>query len=160
VTRLPAALLLLAVALPAAGQVVDPFAGMTFDDRLEFQVEAGPEPSHPRIVAAVWCVAQGSPAAPVEDGEEEVGPEEVGCDFGAGAEAVGHSFRQGRLSAVVVGGVKSFGVGVSWAWLEWDRPVAVGVLLVAPYDSQGIYADGAAVALAATVGLFGGGGGP
>jgi hypothetical protein len=176
-----ACLLLLAV-VPAAGQepveatdrpaavsaaerdaaVFDPFAGMTFADKIELQeeVEPEPEPSHPRIVGAVWCVAQGSPAAPVEDGEEEAGrPEAVGCDFGAGADLVGHTFQQGRLSAVAVGGVKSVGVGISWAWLEWDRPVAVGVLLVAPYDSQGIYTDGAAVALAATVGLFGGGGG-
>jgi hypothetical protein len=141
----------------------DPFAGMDFDDRLELQeeVEPEPEPTHPRILAAGWCVVgdRGEPA-PVEGGGEEV-PEEdgVGCDLGVGAELVGRTFRQGRLSAVVVGGTKSIGAGVSWAWMEWDRPVAVGVLIVAPFDSSGIYADGAAVALAATVGLFGGGGG-
>jgi hypothetical protein len=170
-----AALLLLAFALPSAAQEpepspepvadeeagFDPFAGMELDDRIELQeeVEPEPEPAHPRILAAAWCVLEeGEPAAPVDPAAEPATeePDGIGCDVGVGAELLGRSFAQGRLSWVAVGGTKSLGSGVSWAWLEGRRPVAVAVGVVVPYDGGGIYPDGASLALFATVGLFGG----
>lgn len=124
-----------------------------------------------RMVAAYWCeVVSTSPGRrdhapdPATDGEggqqeEQVGQEpddeDVGCDGGLGLGLIGRDFSQGRLSLVAVVGSKSVGVGAAWTIGEWQRPVSVAVGLVAPFDSGGVYLEGAALAVGATVGLGG-----
>lgn len=126
--------------------------------------EETPPPS--RFSLAGWCVLRSEqqtadqPTNGEDDGSEDEQvtqePDELGCDAGAGVSLVYRDFPQGRLSLVGVIGMQSLGVGAAWTFgREMGHPLSVAVGLVAPYDGTGIYSDGWAVALGATVSLLG-----
>jgi hypothetical protein len=100
--------------------------------------EPAPEEKPPRLVAAAWCpVRTGAPA------DEDV----IGCDAGVGAALV--RWHRAFLAGVV--GSKTVGFGLGWtAYRGPSMIVAVAAGIVAPYDEQGVRADGAALALGCT----------
>lgn len=144
------ALVALAVGMPAAGQE---------------------EGAGSRIHAGAWCTFSDSekqvspdPAAELEggdgEGEEAEGDQEdvadVGCDAGVAASLIGRDFRQGRLSLIGALGAKTVGVGAAWTFgRQGIYPMSVAVGVVAPYSGEGIHGDEWAVAVGATVAVFG-----
>jgi hypothetical protein len=117
-----------------------------------------PERENFPVMPAAWCAVKSRKAdvPPVPDPEEPAvetltPSTEVGCDIGAALRLWG--WAENRVVAVGVLGTESVGFGLA---IVPYRPRsgmvgAVAVGIVAPYDAEGIYSDGVAVAVGATL---------
>lgn len=123
--------MLLLCAVPAVGQEDD---------------AATAAPTTSLLTAAAWCPVYTD--APTDDAP--------GCDMGVGVAL----YRRSQLAAVAAVGTKTVGVGVAWVVGRMptnDRPIAISLGAIAPYDERGIDAGRWGVAMGVTFG-FGSGG--
>jgi hypothetical protein len=101
---------------------------------------AAPSP----YIAAAWCEVYND-ERPVDNDVA------VGCDVGVGVAL----YRYDRLAAVAAIGTKTIGVGLAWVVPNVERPIAISLGAIAPYDKRGVDVGGWAIAVGATFG-FGG----
>ena len=164
---LPAALCACLLALPALAQE-EPGGDIEIPTAAEVESISTQEERPSRWSAAGWCPLvsserqdekpeQSAEEAHDEEGQEGAeGDEKVQCDAGFGAALIGKDFRQGRLSLVGVLGAKTLGFGGAWTFgRQGSHPLSVALGVVAPYDGEGVYVEEWAVALGATVAVFG-----
>lgn len=95
----------------------------------------------PGLVASAWC--------PVYTAEPEEGDPK--CDVGLGLALKGLYHR--RLFLVATVGTTTAGGGLAWVASRGEHPLAVGLLVIAPYDERGLAARRWSFALGATFGF-------